>query len=247
VAASPSSMDGLVLAFVSSRNTELVHCIDLTVRCNPSSSSRNRNGSGPSGAMQQPQQSELLEDLDGWRGYFSPFLALPTPGGGGGGAAETSAPGGSGSDIARRQEELPRVVALACCRIPSGSTKKLHVACVGPSNLVVWEDPHLHLSCRRPITSPGKLPAEAVAFSPAVSAAAGGATPLALPDGRCQAVDIQPGMVVVGMDVRIAPHWCQSSWFLSRERKGTPCSSYQPTNLTMIRMLLTPFLSRRPV
>lgn len=49
------ALDGLVLVFVASQATPLVHCFDVTVRCNP------------------PDTAENLEDLDGWRGYFAPF------------------------------------------------------------------------------------------------------------------------------------------------------------------------------
>lgn len=149
-----SSVDGLVLAYVSSRETELVHCVDLTIRCNP--------GKGNS--------AQELDDLDGWRGYFSPFKTPATA-------------GGSGTDAAEEQ----RVIGLAACRTPAG---KVHVACIGESQLVVWEDPHLHLSCRRPLTSP-KPPADAVTFAMTHS----------LSDGKCCVVDIQPAMVAVGMDV----------------------------------------------
>jgi hypothetical protein len=48
------ALDGLVLAFAASQTSALVHCFDVTVRCNPLETKRN------------------LEDLDGWRGYFAP-------------------------------------------------------------------------------------------------------------------------------------------------------------------------------
>ena len=50
-------LDGLVLGFVSSLNSSRIHCFDYTVRCNPSKIS----------------SSAATEELDGWRGYWTPF------------------------------------------------------------------------------------------------------------------------------------------------------------------------------
>ena len=61
VISSGKSLDGLVLVFVASPDTDRVHCFDVTVRCNP------------------PDTSENLEDLDGWRGYFAPFTTPQAP------------------------------------------------------------------------------------------------------------------------------------------------------------------------
>jgi hypothetical protein len=193
--------DGLVLAFASSRSTELVHCVDLTVRCNPPPAAGRSGSRAAGGGGARPPGAP--EDLDGWRGYFSPFVALPAPGDAGTSAPGSAPPGGGGGS---GREPPPRVVGLACCRTAAGSGRKLHVACVGPSCLAVWEDPHLHLSCRRPIASPGRPPADAVVFTPSASGGAAGAPAAAdaLTDGRCRAVDIQPGMVAVGMDVSSA-------------------------------------------
>lgn len=171
-------MDGLVLAFASSRETELVHCVDLTVRCSPS-----QHPAPP------PGRREALEELDGWRGYFSPF------GGGAKGPGATRDPGavapsGAGGASSHADDEgqgLPKVVGLACCRT---SARQVHLACLAEANVVVWEDPHLHLSCRRPISSPSH-PAEAVTYG----------LPHGLSDGKGCAVDVQPGVVAVGMDV----------------------------------------------
>ena len=88
----------LVLAFLSSKAAHYVHCLDLTVRCNPlhkSSTEANINanlnaGAGANananlnvGAGMNMNHSAALqknksagkkeEELDGWRGFFQPF------------------------------------------------------------------------------------------------------------------------------------------------------------------------------
>ena len=160
-AADAAALDGLVLTFITSRYTELVHCLDVTVRCNPPSSSAENNS---------------LEDLDGWRGYFAPFAKV---------AAEQQ----QQDDTSRAApESSSRVLALAACRDVLGH-KPVLMACIAKDKLVVWEDPHLHLSCRRPLTSP-KLPAEAKLYT---LQSAWNAS-----DGECRAVDIVPSLVAVG-------------------------------------------------
>ena len=69
-----------VLAFLSSKSTNFVHCIDLTVRCNPISSSycQQENGkSDPTVVESQMDKnnkiSKALEGMDGWRGCLNPF------------------------------------------------------------------------------------------------------------------------------------------------------------------------------
>ncbi len=81
----------LVLAFLSSKAAHHVHCLDLTVRCNPlhrsslggsgSGSGSGKGGSSSGGLMvTTPKPASLSmvgktneQDLDGWRGYFQPF------------------------------------------------------------------------------------------------------------------------------------------------------------------------------
>ncbi|KAL7468331.1 hypothetical protein ACHAXS_008539 [Conticribra weissflogii] len=87
----------LLLLFASSRNTSLVHCIDVTVRCTPqnphsmqesvesgvvgapssslagSSSGRDAFASTSSNASNHDANNP--EDMDGWRGHYNPFLA----------------------------------------------------------------------------------------------------------------------------------------------------------------------------
>jgi len=94
------NIDGsLVLAFLSSRLTCHVHCIDMTVRCNPISVlySHDNGGGGSNGGGDKSLSNAVVggnnntsgggnerkqqEELDGWRGYFDPFAHdyVPTP------------------------------------------------------------------------------------------------------------------------------------------------------------------------
>lgn len=157
-AKSPSSLDGLVLAFVTSANTDLVHCFDITLRCNP------------------PQLfGKDLDDMDGWRGYFAPF---------------SKRQGGPSSHDAENMEERPveNIVAIASCRGESGHNPVM-LACVSKNNVKVWEDPHFHLSCRRPIKAP-QTPNESKTFSLQKD--------WNTADGDCLSVDIIPSLLAVG-------------------------------------------------
>jgi hypothetical protein len=152
-----TSVDGLVLVFVTSRDTELVHCFDVTLRCN------------------RDAEEMDLEDLDGWRGYFAPF------------SNQKRATGQEGVVAEHMNDPSERLVGLAACRV---STGQIHVACMSHSRLVVWEDPHLDLSCRRPLTVP-KSTNEMKVFT---------LQSWNSNDGKCLVVDIVPGIVAVGTD-----------------------------------------------
>lgn len=139
---SSHAMDGLVLIFLTSRDTEFVHCVDITVRC---------HGMGN-------------EEKDGWRGYFSP---LPDS----------------------------KVLDIASCRDSQGGT---YLACLGTSTptshtLVVYQDPHLQLTCRKPLQVFDLQ--NAIAFSTAKSQQQQWNSNN---DGEAYLVDIVPGMVAVG-------------------------------------------------
>ena len=177
--ASQLSVDGLVLVFLASQESDRVHCIDVTVRCNPPS---NRNS-----IPVAPEE----DSLDGWRGYWSPFeKEKPT--------ATVSAPNARVEDriVAEHLTVSTAsigecVVDMAACREPGS---KLWVASLAKTNLVVCEDPHLGLSCRVPLTS--KMTSDIVTYR------------MANPwneaqQGRGQCVDITPGLVTVGTDIGI--------------------------------------------
>jgi hypothetical protein len=158
---SKSFLDGLVLAFVTSAHTDLIHCIDITMRCNP------------------PLALEIdVDSFDGWRGYFSPFLKAP-PG--------PSRPPTVESD---RLEEIPteKVVAISCCRGTSGHNPVM-LACISKSNVTLWEDPHLHLSCRLPVKTP-QPPTEPKVYSLQKE--------WNDMDGDCLSVDVIPSLLAVG-------------------------------------------------
>jgi hypothetical protein len=139
---SSNAMDGLVLIFLTSRDTEFVHCVDITVRS---------HGMGN-------------EEKDGWRGYFSPFTDS-------------------------------KVMNIASCRDSQGGT---FLACLGTSTatshtLVVYQDPHLHLTCRKPLQVSALE--NATAFSIVKSQQQQWNLNI---DGEAYLVDIVPGMVAVG-------------------------------------------------
>lgn len=155
-AKSSSALDGLVLAFVTSSYTDLVHCFDITLRCNPPHSF-----------------GRDLDNMDGWRGYFTPFAKAHHV---------------SSSHEAMEDVPVENVVAVACCRSESGHHPVM-VACISKNNVKLWEDPHLHLSCRRPIKAP-QASNESKIFSLQNGWNTG--------DGDCLSVDILPSLLAVG-------------------------------------------------
>jgi hypothetical protein len=157
-------LDGLVLAFVTSRDTNLVHCFDITARCNPP----------PNEAT-----GTTFGDLDGWRGYFAPIPA-------------TARQDPASSGAPNPQDE--NILGLAACRIRS-DYRPLHLACISHDNLVVWEDPHLYLYCRKPLSTPSPGDAFIYAIPPQQQSLWNKSR-----DGSFRVVDIQPGMVAVGTD-----------------------------------------------
>lgn len=144
VVSSGSAIDGLVLAFVTSRDTNRVHCFDISVRCNNKNKESEKDGSGAANAGKSGKKNSDLEDLDGWRGYLAPMKGkqqdvFPTDVGvGDEPIAGTTTTGSSG-----KPDE--GIVGIATCRTTSGH-RPMHMACITASNLVVCVDPHLHLS-----------------------------------------------------------------------------------------------------
>jgi hypothetical protein len=125
VVPSENAVDGLVLAFLTSQETDYVHCFDLTVRCNPPPTSSLEN----------------LEDMDGWRGYFAPFKTK---------RRQAIVPTGATLEdrvISEHMQQEPTegIVHIASCRTASGH-RPLHMACISKTNVVVCVDPHLFLS-----------------------------------------------------------------------------------------------------
>ena len=145
-----TALDGLVLCFLASTQSSssssstttslpLVHCVDVTIRCNPPLDTQERE----------------LEDLDGWRGYLAPLLSLPSPTTT---ATTTDTTSTTGNDV---------IIDMATCRcrIPppaassaaatvakeSSNYTSLLLACLTKNRLVVWQDPHLYLTCSLPL------------------------------------------------------------------------------------------------
>ena len=158
--AAATALDGLVLAFLASKDSSYVHCVDLTIRCNP------------------PLTTEelQLEDMDGWRGYVAPLIQTVD-------AAVATAELTTGESI----------VDIATCRVPptqGADYTALHLATLSPTRLVIWEDPHLHLSCRQPLAKPTEAGASKV-WSAHLNTGS---------DGDPVVLDMLPGLVAVGTD-----------------------------------------------
>ena len=172
------AIDGLVLVFLASQESDRVHCLDVTVRCNPP---RNRNSS--------PIVSSETDTMDGWRGYWSPFEKEKPPA-----TASTSSSRIEDRIVSEHMTSSTStisecIVDMASCREPGS---KLLVVCLSRTNLVVCEDPHLSLSCRLPLTS--KPSTDMVSYrmpNPWNEAQQG--------CGQC--VDITHGLVAVGTDI----------------------------------------------
>jgi len=216
VVSSGAAIDGLVLAFVTSRDTDRVHCFDISVRCNHKNKDNNSNSATGSestantnikGNDNKPgKKGSDLEDLDGWRGYLAPIqqharksnsnsndavagtprsseertIAGNVVGGG------TGIPGGGTSDQPREG-----IVGIATCRASSGH-RPMHMACITATNLVVCVDPHLYLSCRRPLSMPENSEAPSFTLGSKWNDAS---------NGKMTAVDVAPGIVAVGTDI----------------------------------------------
>lgn len=186
-AATAASLDGLVLVFVSSPATNLVHCFDVTVRCNPPPTEQQQRQ-----RQQRARGRDDWEDWDGWRGYFAPLAPRTTT---------------TTTTTTTETDSSQRIVALAVCRAPPRSVvtgraahahRPIQVACLSKNQLVIWEDPHLSLwSCKRPLAPPHTTPAVDGNVSTCT-------TPWkSRTDGNARVVDICPGMVAVGTDTGV--------------------------------------------
>jgi hypothetical protein len=165
-------LDGLVLSFASSPDTSRIHCFDVTVRCNPSQLS-----------------SSATDELDGWRGYWTPIT--PTI------VRQQQQPGSAGTASQSVDLTSSGVVAMAACRIPTSKRQEhstLHIASLGLQNqLVVCVDPHLHLSCRLPVHDTTTSTDTFVVYTVPTGSKWNSSS-----DGTACVLDIAPGMVAVG-------------------------------------------------
>ena len=149
VVSSETAVDGLVLAFVTSRDTDRVHCFDISVRCNNKTKENdsNSNDNDSTKGVKSGKKRRDLEDLDGWRGYLAPMKLHQK------GAIDITSEGPTRSPEELVTNDLiggpgkPKegIVAIATCRARSGH-RAIHMACITANNVVVCVDPHLYLS-----------------------------------------------------------------------------------------------------
>jgi hypothetical protein len=251
--AGTNAIDGLVLCFVTSHNTQLVHCFDLTVRCNPPRKQQQQPliGGGGTGSgtatgtdistTKRSSNSTVplpSEDMDGWRGYFAPFfpqlLSSSTPT-----TTTTSSP-----------TIIPSIVSMASCRCIDRH-RPLHVACITNQHVVVWEDPHLHLLYRRPLSTSSATitpPSDAIIYT-TVPVSRGGVTPNTTQSstyqqqnqlwntesGQYRVVDIIPGIVAIGTSAGTVLVYVYTS-------TDTKPSNNNNSSTTTTRKYLRPYL-----
>lgn len=138
------NVDGsLVLAFLSSRITERVHCVDLTVRCNPLHKIHKSSTSNTS--LDEVEHAQE-HDFDGWRGYFSPFIHDRIEN-----MIDSSTSANSSTDSSR---SIPKVIGVAACsdhdteEIKMG--RNIYVACITDARdsvgICIHRNPHLYLN-----------------------------------------------------------------------------------------------------
>jgi hypothetical protein len=138
VVSSGTAVDGLVLAFVTSCDTDRVHCFDISVRCNNNSKhkeggagSNNNNNNAPNDSTivsssgtktnttgKSGKKNNDLEDLDGWRGYLAPMkqhkpqqqAATATSTAAGTATAANSNSNGNDAGASQRSTEEQRII-----------------------------------------------------------------------------------------------------------------------------------------
>lgn len=144
---SETAVDGLVLAFVTSCDTDRVHCFDVSVRCSNSNKASTDSSLSDATANDKPAPIRSdLEDMDGWRGYLAPVPQWnqrygPDPRTNAEDRIVAEHMGGS----SKTEECREGIVGIATCRATSGH-RPIHMACITATNLVVCVDPHLYLS-----------------------------------------------------------------------------------------------------
>ena len=218
------NVDGsLVLGFLSSNASRNVHCIDMTVRCNPLHKDKNKGSVGSrnhaktaSATPSSPTGSNHgvnEEDLDGWRGYFMPFAhdcntstsntttTVPS-------SASTSAVNNLSVDTS---DSNVRHVAVCSDHETDTITlgKNIYLACISDCSqsigISVHRNPHLYLNDLDMLGESKKN--SPVDFHPKVTPKVECFQPLGTFDQRHRGspvcVDIKPGIVAVGTDTGI--------------------------------------------
>lgn len=195
------NVDGsLVLAFLSSKECQRVHCVDLTVRSNPLHKSKKYKETGASLGDLGDEQ-----DLDGWRGYFYPFVHIKNM---------DSITAASSESVNSTSLNVPKVTSVAVCSDHETDDIKvgrnIYVACItdDPNSfgVTVHRNPHLYLN------DLASLKSKKVSESLSPSLAGGRVTPkvecfqpLENFDqnryGKPTCVDIKTNIVAVGTDI----------------------------------------------
>jgi len=195
------NVDGsLVLAFVSSMASQRVHCIDLTVRSMPLHKSKK---SIETGSSRDDLGGEQEQDLDGWRGYFCPFVHMsgdfiPGPG-----------PSNQLNTSNSTSWNIPKVTSVAVCSdhgtddITIG--RNIYVACISNDTdsigVTVHRNPHLYLNDLATLDKNKKVPESSGRVTPKVECF----QPLEKFDqtrhGKPTCVDIKTNIVAVGTDI----------------------------------------------
>lgn len=205
------NVDGsLVLAFLSSRECQRVHCVDLTVRSNPVHKSQKSTETGASGDDDGDKLGNEL-DMDGWRGFFCPFVHMNSNN------VSASAPSNSVNVPISTSLNIPKVTSVAVCSDHETDDIKvgrnIYVACITNDHesvgVSVHRNPHLYLndlatldknqktselSSSSPSSSSGRVTPKVECFQPVENFDQSRY-------GKPTCVDIKTNIVAVGSDI----------------------------------------------
>lgn len=217
------NVDGsLVLAFLGSQSSCRVHCVDMTMRCNPLHKKEGINLSTKSGSSSRHGAATAKlnknEDLDGWRGYFQPFahdyVSSPSA------SSSVSDANNTGQwldseDYSRLDRLLltqdRKIVQTVCCSDHETDNftlgKNIYVASISDAQqsigVTVQRNPHLYLN-DLDVLEDSKKGTSSLSMSSNITPKQECFQPLGKFDqkyrGKPRCVDIKPGLVAVGTE-----------------------------------------------